>query len=110
MTAADTDTHMIIAERGADLAGVAQIGPLGQDADILLLFIDPPFMGQGIGRLLFEWCVEQAAALGAGRLLIDADPKAEAFYLRMGAKRVGQSPSASVPGRLLPQLAYTVSP
>jgi len=36
--------------------------------------------------------------------MIDADPNAEGFYLKMGAERVGESPSGSIPGRMLPLL------
>ena len=38
----------------------------------------------------------------AGRLTILADPNAAAFYERAGAVRIGEAPSDSVPGRLLP--------
>jgi hypothetical protein len=39
-------------------------------------------------------------------MTIDADPHAEAFYLAMGAVRVGEAASESIPGRSLPRLAY----
>jgi SAM-dependent methyltransferase len=42
------------------------------------------------------------------RLTIDADPHAEAFYVAMGAARVGESPSGSIPGRMLPRLELSV--
>ena len=41
-------------------------------------------------------------AFGATELYIEADPFAAAFYERMGAVRVGEVPSASIPGRVLP--------
>nr|WP_211354784.1 hypothetical protein [Stackebrandtia albiflava] len=34
----------------------------------------------------------------------DADPGAEPFYRRMGAVRIGEAPSGSVPGRVLPRM------
>lgn len=50
--------------------------------------------------------MEVARALGLSSLLIDADPNAEGFYLRMGAERVGEVPSGSISGRMLPLLRY----
>jgi GNAT superfamily N-acetyltransferase len=53
------------------------------------LWIAPDAMGRGIGRALFEHAVEQARKLGREALKIEADPNAEGFYRRMGARRVG---------------------
>ena len=41
-------------------------------------------------RELFEHARAVAAEAGASALEIDADPNAEAFYLKMGAVRVGE--------------------
>ena len=105
VTQADLDTGALITARidGA-LAGMAQVGPLNDDADLLCLYVDPPFIGQGVGRVLFDWCLAQARAMGAARLMIEADPNAAPFYQRMGAHVVGTAPSGSIPGRLLPLL------
>ncbi|EBV1760669.1 N-acetyltransferase, partial [Salmonella enterica subsp. enterica serovar Newport] len=41
-------------------------------------------------------------------LLVDADPNAEAFYIRQGAIRIGETPSESLPGRVLPLLLISL--
>ncbi|MEY2488165.1 MAG: hypothetical protein QOC70_107 [Verrucomicrobiota bacterium] len=53
------------------------------------LWIAPHAMGRGIGRALFEHALEQTSKLGHRTLKIEADPNAEGFYLRMGARHVG---------------------
>jgi GNAT superfamily N-acetyltransferase len=53
-------------------------------------WVRPAAMGRGVGRALFERARELARTAGAARLEIDADPNAEPFYLRMGARRVGE--------------------
>jgi GNAT superfamily N-acetyltransferase len=53
------------------------------------LWILPHAMGRGIGRALFEHAAHQAKASGFYALKIEADPNAEGFYQRMGARRVG---------------------
>jgi len=54
------------------------------------LWILPVAMDRGIGRALFEHAVEQARNSGFASIKIEADPNAEGFYQRMGAKRVGK--------------------
>jgi ribosomal protein S18 acetylase RimI-like enzyme len=57
------------------------------------LWVVPQAMGRGIGRALFEHAAAQARASGFDSLKIEADPNAEAFYARMGARRIGTSMS-----------------
>ena len=97
-------TSLQVAERDAAVAGLAQVKVIGQDADLLKLFIEPALLGSGIGRLLFEWATAKARDLGATRMTIDADPGAAPFYERMGAHHAGFAPSESIPGRMLPRM------
>lgn len=90
------------------LAGMAQVKPEEKGAEIWKLFVDPPHMGTGVGRQLFEWCVDEARKLNAAELRIEADPEAVPFYQRMGAKIAGSAPSGSIPGRRLPLLRYMI--
>ena len=48
-----TDTALVVARDGAIPAGVAQVGPHGTDADLLGMFVDPPYIGTGLGKALF---------------------------------------------------------
>lgn len=77
-------------------------------AELDALFVAPEAIGRGYGRRLFDHAAAQARAMGAHTLLITADPHAEAFYLHVGAVRVGQAPSGSIPGRMLPRLAFAL--
>ena len=89
------------------LAGFHAVSVDGDAAALEHLWIDPPWIGSGIGRMLFEDAVRTAAAHGARELVIDSDPHAEAFYLRMGARRAGEVPAPmdGIP-RILPRLVY----
>ncbi|MFD5130455.1 GNAT family N-acetyltransferase [Streptomyces olindensis] len=84
------------------LEGEPPTGVLG------MMFVEPQAIGQGIGRLLFERTIAAGRELGFTRLTIDADPNAEPFYRAMGAVRVGEVPSGSIAGRVLPQLVVTI--
>ena len=69
------------------------------------LWIDPKHMRKGVGRELFEHTKRRAEELGSNTLELSADPNAESFYERMGAKRIGEVP-ADVLGqsRVLPRM------
>ncbi|MEQ8292050.1 MAG: GNAT family N-acetyltransferase [Roseovarius sp.] len=109
LTGQDIETSALtVAWRDGALAGVAQVKPEANGAEIWKLFVDPPHMGTGVGRQLFDWCVAEARKLEAAELRIEADPEAVPFYQRMGAKIAGSAPSGSIPGRRLPLLRYTL--
>ena len=103
-------TPIAVAEHDGKLIGVAQLKVVDDEADLLKLFVDPNALRSGTGKALLAWATDVARKLGATRLTIEADPDAAPFYRRMGAYDVGQAPSGSVPGRMLPKLAMNLCP
>lgn len=99
-------SDLIVALDGSTHAGVAQVGQHEKDAELMGLFVDPPYIGAGLGKELFHWAVAAARKISRGRLLIESDPQAAAFYRRMGAVDIGSAPSNVFPGRSLPLMAY----
>ena len=63
----------------------------GAGGELEHLWVSPGWIGSGVGRLLFEHAMREAARRGASAVTIEADPNAEGFYLRMGARRVGEN-------------------
>jgi GNAT superfamily N-acetyltransferase len=95
---------LVVAEQDHTLAGfylLAGKPPAGALDD---LFVDPALISKGVGGKLFQAAAEHARELGYASLDIHSDPHAEAFYLHMGAKKIGERPSRSIPGRSLPLL------
>jgi GNAT superfamily N-acetyltransferase len=86
--------------------GLVRVEPDGEMAELGLMFVDPPAMGGGAGRMLFEAAARLARSLGARRMTILADPSAAPFYERMGARFVRNAPSDAIPGRTLPFYEY----
>lgn len=66
------------------------------------LFVEPDYIGTGIGRSLIQHAISLLERQGADRLVIQGDPNASDFYLAAGAHRIGVRESGSVPGRYLP--------
>jgi len=54
------------------------------------LWVLPNQMGRGFGKSLLEHAIEISRKHGASVLRIEADPNAESFYERMGARKVGE--------------------
>ena len=70
------------------------------------LFVEPAFIGTGIGALLWRYAVAVAGAMGAIVLDLTADPHARLFYEHMGAIVVGETPSPYREGRTAPRMRY----
>lgn len=83
----------------------------GRRIELEHLWVLPEWIGEGMGRALFEHAVRKAASLGAETLGIEADPNAEGFYRRMGARRTGEI-VYEIDGRerVLPLLAMDLRP
>jgi GNAT superfamily N-acetyltransferase len=94
---------------GGRLVGYYALERDGDRLRLENLFLEPSFIGHGLGRRLFEHAVQTARSLGAAELFIEADPNAEAFYLHLGARRIGEAVSR-VTGteRVVPQLLYAL--
>lgn len=102
--------RVVVAVDGRDRAiGVASMLVEGDDADLGLFFVDPPFIGRGVGRALFKAAIQTAYLFGARTLTILADPNAAAFYERLGARFLRNAPSDAIPGRLLPLYEYDLT-
>lgn len=81
-----------------------------QDFEVEALFVAPEFIGLGVGRFLWQALINIATGAGAETLKIASDPAAESFYLKMGAKRIGEIPSEIIAGRELPLLCVELAP
>jgi len=65
------------------------------------LWVEPAWMGKGVGERLFRYAAEHASAAGAKRMEWEAEPNAVGFYERMGAHHVRDS-ERSAWGRIIP--------
>jgi GNAT superfamily N-acetyltransferase len=93
-----------------NLIGIAAAEPRAEGAfDLSLLFVEPAVIGRRVGEKLFAEMVSLLKREGCVRLLIESDPNAGGFYERVGAKRIGEVPSESIPGRTLPLYEYMIA-
>ena len=99
-----------VAEVAGAVIGFAALAQLSEtEFELEALFVEPAHIGTGVGRVLLAHMRDRAAERGATALIIQSDPNAEAFYRAAGAIVTGRTPSASIPGRLLPTLRLQIS-
>jgi GNAT superfamily N-acetyltransferase len=99
--------YVYCAEVAGTLAGISHFKVLSDaEIDFDHLFVEPAFIGQGIGALLWRHAVNVARSIDAKALVFGADPHARPFYEHMGAVVVGESISTIIAGRRLPRMRY----
>ncbi|MBV8516623.1 MAG: GNAT family N-acetyltransferase [Acidobacteria bacterium] len=99
----DIERHeTFVAELNGEVVGVCQLQQAGGPSMLEHVWVDPRCHGQGVGRAL----VTHAQGRASGPIAIVADPNAERFYLKLGARRVGDvaAPMPGAPRRSLPLL------
>lgn len=89
-------------------AGVCQFNSSATPPHLDLLFVDPAYIGQGAGSLLFDTLISNARRRGFTRFDLDADPNAAAFYLGKGGRITGERESRIVRGQFLPVIEFTL--
>jgi GNAT superfamily N-acetyltransferase len=105
ITAEDIEKHRtFVASIDEKVVGVCQLQEGDVNAMLEHVWVDPDVHGMGVGRAL----VEHAKAEARGVLAVVADPNAERFYIKLGAKRVGDvyAPMPGAPARKLPLLEF----
>jgi GNAT superfamily N-acetyltransferase len=84
---------VFVAESNGRAIGWSSLIPHGEVGWLEDLWVEPDFIGKGVGRALFRHTARHARQLGASRLEWEAEPHATRFYERMGAEYVRESRS-----------------
>jgi len=102
----DIERHIVVvALVGCEIAGFYSLEPDSDGGgEVDALFVQPDFIGRGIGRRLFADLCRRAEVAGCHAIFLESDPFARGFYERMGCAIIGEAPSGSIPGRLLPRM------
>jgi GNAT superfamily N-acetyltransferase len=96
----------VVATENETLCGFSAVCEVKGEKMLDHLWIDPPYIGKGLGRVLFLEGVARAKELGWTGFTIASDPYAEAFYKKMGAIRIGERESKIKKGFYLPLLEF----
>jgi GNAT superfamily N-acetyltransferase len=100
--------HFVVAELGGLVAGFYSVDGEPPVGELGNMWVRPSEIGTGIGRVMWQDAMIAAAAAGFEYLQIGSEPNAEGFYRKMGAERISQTPSGSIPGRMLPLMRVRI--
>jgi|SRR5690349_3867441 len=97
------------AEADGRLAGVMHLKLLDA-TEVLLddLFVEPAFIGAGVGAALWRRAVVVVREQGAAAIVLDADRHAIPFYQHMGAMLVDDLARADAAGISTPRMRYVL--
>jgi GNAT superfamily N-acetyltransferase len=90
-----------VAEEGGHAVGWAALLRKSDGWWLEDLWVEPAWMGKGVGSRLFRHAAAHARSAGAKRLHWEAEPHAVEFYERMGGRYVRDS-KPTVWGRIVP--------
>lgn len=100
---------VFVAMEAATIVGFYALKIDGSSGSLEHLWVLPEAIGRGVGRALWGHALGELARQGVKTLEIIADPNAEGFYLRMGARRIGTKRYLlEGQARLLPLLAVDI--
>lgn len=82
----------VLAERAGDVVGYAGLAASGAEADVQTVAVAPSAQGTGVGRVLLDALVAEAARRGAAAVLLEVradNVAARTLYERTGFERIG---------------------
>jgi GNAT superfamily N-acetyltransferase len=92
---------VLVAEAGGRAVAFAMLIPKGEVAWLDDLWVEPPWIGRGVGTRLFEAAAARARELGARRMEWEAELNAVGFYEKRGGRYLRDSEVTEL-GRVLP--------
>jgi len=79
---------LFVAEAGGRTVAWASVEPRGETAWLADLWVEPDWIGEGVGSGLFHRAAEHARETGARIMEWEAEPNALGFYDKMGARHL----------------------
>jgi GNAT superfamily N-acetyltransferase len=92
---------VLVAEADGRPVAFAMLIPKGELAWLDDLWVEPPWIGRGVGKGLFEAAAARARELGAERMEWEAELNAVGFYEKVGGRYIRDSEVTEL-GRVLP--------
>jgi GNAT superfamily N-acetyltransferase len=85
----ESERERWVAEVGGEIVAWAALVPPADGVAVLDdLWVDPAWLGRGLGSRLFRLAADRARELGAERLELGAEPNAVGFYEKLGARKL----------------------
>jgi GNAT superfamily N-acetyltransferase len=100
--------EVFVAEAAGHAVAWAALVPRGRVVWLDDMWVEPAWIGKGVGSALFRYCAERATALGGRTMEWEADPNAVGFYEKVGGHYLRDS-EPSEWGRVLPVMGIELA-
>ena len=103
-----TSKDIWVAEAAGRAIGWASLIAGAEPGVVVLddLWVEPAWIGKGVGSVLFRRAADRGRELGAQRMEWEAEPNALGFYERLGGRRVrDNTPTLPPMDRVIPVMA-----
>ncbi|MDO4606693.1 MAG: GNAT family N-acetyltransferase [Bowdeniella nasicola] len=106
----------LVGEVDGKIAGFATVGPCRDedsstdDAELVALYVDPPYLRRGVGTALLNQAKVTAKGLGCRRMILwvlKENSGARAFYRRAGLRQESTRGTYSIAGTDLVKMRYS---
>jgi GNAT superfamily N-acetyltransferase len=98
---------VFVADANGDAVAWAAVIPKGEVMWLEDMWVDPPWIGKGLGSLLFDHALALAREHGARSMEWEAEPHAVGFYQRVGGRHLRDSEPTEF-GRVVPVMGIAV--
>jgi GNAT superfamily N-acetyltransferase len=85
-----SQNQVFVAESENEIVGFYALVAAGRHAELEHMWVAPKHIGTGVGKELFIHAMQIAAGDNISEVELSADPNAEGFYQKMGARRIGE--------------------
>lgn len=103
-----TENPTFVMEEDNNIIGFYAVLRENDITSLEYFFIEPRYIGQGYGKILWNHLINNCKIAGIRELDIVTSPQAQDFYVKMGAVACGEVESLLKEGRIIPHLIYRV--
>jgi len=96
--------HVMLMEENRSLLGFYAIKSVDNLWELDFFYVGVALIGHGYGKIMWDHLIQECIDLGILSFEFVTSPEAEAFYLKMGAARVGMVESSLRAGKMIPKL------
>jgi len=104
-----SNNQVYVAECESEIVGFYALVVGDRQAELEHMWVAPKHIGTGVGKELFIHAMQVAAGDNISEVEISAEPNAEGFYKRMGARRIGEV-SSEIDGQERQLPCLTIDP
>lgn len=79
-----------------------------KEISVEYFYIEPKNVGKGYGKILWSHMTAYCKEQGISEIELVTSPQAKEFYIKMGAKLLGEVDSLVIKDRKIPKLTYTL--